>query len=179
MQNLRKGNRAIGTNLSVGLARLDCSEPTTGAPRLNLSPTTPHAHQPRIILSLFYFGVFFVPLSLTIGPALAVALQGCCPGLNDMTPECGDTNFVKACWSFYSTPGLKQLLMLLNLPKVAVSCRELWKPSPRIRINGSVNYSNCVIKACQPSIAEFQHPIGDPLLLWICDEQGVPEKSLK
>ena len=105
MQNLRKENRAIGTNLSVGLARLDCSEPTTGAPRLNLSPTTPHAHQPRIILSLFYFGIFFVPLSLAIGPALAVALQGCCSGLNDMTPECGDTNFVKACWSFYSTPG--------------------------------------------------------------------------
>ena len=177
MQNLRKENRAIGTNLSVGLARLDCSEPTTGAPRLNLSPTTPTHISHASSFHCFTLGSLFVPFSLAIGPALAVALQGCCPGLNDMTPECGDTNFVKACWSFYSTPGFKQLLMLWNLPKVAVSCRELWKPSPRIRINGSINY--CVIKACPPSIAEFQHPISDPLLLWICDVQAVPEKSLQ
>ena len=112
MQNLRKEDRAKRTNLSDGLARLDCSEPTTGAPRLNLSPTTPHAHQPRIILSLFYFWIFFVLLSLV--PALAVALQWCYPGLNDMIPECGDTNFVEACWTGAST-------LLLNVVKFALS----------------------------------------------------------
>ena len=50
---------------------------------------------------------------------------------------------------------------------VGKRCQEFWKPSPRIRINGSVNY--WVMKACSPIIAEFQHPIGNPLLRRICD----------
>ena len=82
-----------------------------------------------------------------------------------MIPECGDTKIVEACWTGAST-------LLLNVVKFALSLLQL--PYGKKKVSGVLgaftahkNQWICqlLIKACLPSIAEFQHSIGNPLLL--------------